>query len=101
MLDHIVLFKLRDGIEKEAVEELHSEFLGLEDKIPGIVSITGGTDVSTEGKNQGYTLGFVVRFEDANARDKYLPHPAHRCFVEKHVRPIIRDALVLDYEVGA
>jgi hypothetical protein len=40
-----------------------------------------------------------VRFTDKAALDGYLPHPAHRDAVERLIRPIIEDVLVVDYEV--
>ena len=39
---------------------------------------------------------FQLTFDDAKARDEYLPHPAHKAFGEKH-GPIIADAVVVDY----
>jgi hypothetical protein len=51
---------------------------GLQQKIPGILSITFGADNSPEGLQKGFTHAFSVDFTDAAARDAYLPHPEHQ-----------------------
>ena len=37
---------------------------------------------SPEGKNLGFTHVYMLTFEDAAARDAYLPHPDHAKFGE-------------------
>ncbi len=78
---------------------MYENFIGLKNKIPGIISITGGTDISNEGKNQGYDYGFVVRFEDIEARDNYLPHPEHKKLIGQFIAPVIEEALVFNYKI--
>ena len=55
-----------------------------------------GTDVSVEGKSEGFTHCFMVTFADDKARDTYLPHAAHKEFVTL-VGPRIEKVLVVDY----
>ncbi len=75
MIRHVVLLKLRDTADAAfifvALKNLQSQILG-------IVSITTGIDQSPEGLQRGFTHGFTVDFENAAARDAYLPHPAHQ-----------------------
>ena len=78
MIRHVVLFKLKSGIEAKAVEHVFSALKDLVHKIPGIVSISTGHDNSPEGLQRGNTHGFTVEFENAAARDAYLPHPDHK-----------------------
>ena len=78
MIRHIVLFKLKSGIESKAVDHVFSALKDLTDKIPCIISISAGRDNSPEGLQRGNTHGFTVDFTNAAARDVYLPHPAHQ-----------------------
>ena len=54
------------------------------------------TDISVEGKADGFTHGFVVTFETEKGREVYLPHPAHQEFV-KLVGPRVEKVLVFDF----
>ncbi len=78
MIRHVVLFKLKFGVDAEFVGQVFSALTDLQTKIPGIVSISTGQDNSPEGLQRGHTHGFTVDFETAAARDAYLPHPAHQ-----------------------
>lgn len=93
---HVVLFKFKDEVTPEQVEEVVAAFAALPGKIDTIVAFEHGTDVSVEQKAQGFTHAFVVTFKDAAGRDTYLPHPAHQEFV-KLVGPRIENVLVFDF----
>jgi hypothetical protein len=60
------------------VTEIFDALKALQNKMPGIVSISAGQDNSPEGLQRGYTHGFTVDFVNAAARDAYLPHPEHQ-----------------------
>ena len=100
MVEHIVLLKLKSDVTEVQLEILSNALLGMADEIPGIDSITAGTNNSPEGKSQGYAYGFIVRFADEAARDAYLPHPFHRQVAGEHIRPLVEDVLVFDYTVS-
>ena len=76
-IQHIVLFKIKPEVTTEEVTELFRLLAQLQQLIPGITYFAGGAYSSPEGLNQGYTHGFVMTFENVNARDAYLPHPEH------------------------
>jgi len=99
MLKHMVLIKFKEGTTEGQIKELHENVLQLKENISGITSISGGSDVSAEKMNHDFTYGFVMEFKDSKARDDYLPHPAHQSLVEKYVRPVAADVLVLDYNI--
>jgi lysophospholipase L1-like esterase len=82
LIRHVVLFKFRDDVQQTAIDEIVTAFGELPDKIDQIIDYEAGTNVSPEQLDQGYTHVFVVTFRDAAARDAYLPHPAHKAFVE-------------------
>ena len=79
---HIVLFKFKDTVDDAQVEEVVSEFANLKNQISEIADYEAGTNVSPENLDQGFTHCFVVTFNSIADRDAYLPHPAHKKFVE-------------------
>ena len=95
-LRHVVLFAFRDDASFEDVDAIVTGFAALPAAIPGITSYEWGTNVSPEGLNDGFTHCFTLTFEQAEDRDAYLVHPAHRRFVET-LKPCLAKSLVLDY----
>ncbi len=79
---HIVLFKFKDDVEKAKVEEIVTAFGELKNQISEIAEYEAGTNVSPENLEQGFTHCFVVTFKTIADRDAYLPHQAHKKFVE-------------------
>jgi hypothetical protein len=75
MIRHVVLCRFRKDADVAAV---FAAITALQQKIPGILSISCGKDNSPEGLQKGFTHGFTVDFIDATARDAYLPHPDHQ-----------------------
>ena len=97
MVEHIVLLKLKSDVYEAQLDTMSDALISMSDEIPGIESITFGTNHSPEGKSQGYEFGFIVRFTDEAARDTYLPHPYHKKIAGEHIRPLVDDVLVFDY----
>jgi len=95
-LRHVVLFKFKPEVTKAQVQEVVDAFAALPKKIDTIKEFEAGTDVSVEGKSEGFTHGFVVTFADEKGREIYLPHPAHKEFVTL-VGPRVEKVLVFDY----
>lgn len=98
-LRHVVLFKFKESAGKETVAKLVEEFRGLPKKIPGIVEFEYGVNNSPEGLNEGLTHCFLVTFKSEKDREVYLPHPAHKAFVEQ-LMPHLEKAVVVDYFVS-
>lgn len=98
MIEHLVLFKLKPGTTEAQIKTLTDALLSMKSQIPGILEISAGVNNSPEGKDQGFNFGLLVRFEDAAARDGYLPHPVHVQTGKDHIRPLVEDVLVLDFE---
>ena len=95
-LRHVVLFKFKDGAAPEKIKAVEDAFAALPGKIPQIQAYEWGVDCSVEGKAQGFTHCFLVTFDDAVGREAYLPHPAHKAFVEL-LKPSLDKVLVIDY----
>ena len=96
LLRHMVLFKFKDTSSKEDVQTAIDAFRALPSKIKEISDFEWGTDVSPEGKAQGFTHCFFVTFKTEKDRDAYLPHEAHLAFI-KVAGPHIDKVLVVDY----
>lgn len=98
-VQHVVLFRFKEGADPGRVHSVVRDFAQLPSRIPGIVGYQWGTNNSPEGLDKGFTHAFVVTFESLAARDAYLPHPEHQKFVES-VQPILDAAFVSDFEVA-
>ena len=96
VLRHVVAFTFKDDVTSERQTQAIADFMDLKNQIPGIISFEGGKDVSVEGFTKGLTHCFTVTFKDQDARDAYIPHPAHLKLVDKN-KPLMTDLLVLDY----
>lgn len=98
---HIVVFKYKPGTTPDQIRQVTEAFRDLRTKIPGITAFEDGVNNSPEGKNLGFTHVYQMTFEDAAARDAYLPHPEHAKFGQLLGKlGIVADAFVVDYSTG-
>jgi hypothetical protein len=93
---HVVFFKFKEGTSTQKIAEIEREFAALPGAIPQITGFEWGTNISPEGHDKGYTHCFLVTFADEAGRDAYLPHPAHKRFVDIAL-PHIEEVHVIDY----
>jgi len=98
MLRHVVLFKFKDSSSPADIEKILAEFATLPKKIPQIAAFEWGTNNSPEGLADGFTHCFFISFASEKDRDDYLPHVAHKAFVDV-VKPHLDKVLVVDYWV--
>lgn len=96
VLRHVVLFKFKDSATEADIQKIVEAFKELPNEIGGILDFEWGTNVSPEGLSNGFTHCFLVTFVDEEARDAYLPHPAHEAF-GGIVGPHLDKVLVVDY----
>lgn len=96
VLRHMVLYKFKDGLAPAKIQEVVDAFAGLPKKIETIIGFEHGTNVSKEGKSEGFTHCFVVTFRDEKGVATYLEHPAHQDYIQ-----VVRDkrdkVVVFDY----
>lgn len=98
---HIVVFKYKSDATPEQIKEVTEAFKALKNKIPGIISFEYGVNNSPEKLNKGFTHIYLLTFEDAAARDAYLPHPEHKKFGELLGRlKVLEEPFVVDFEVS-
>ena len=95
-LRHVVLFKFKEEADQAAIKKIETAFAGLAETIPEISDFEWGLNNSPEGLDKGFTHCFFVSFNDEAARERYLPHPDHKAFVDL-LGPVLDDVLVFDY----
>lgn len=84
MINHVVLFKLKDYPEeekKQIIVELISLLNGLKEKIEEIKYIEVGQNYELNAKS--YDLCLLSHFENLNDLDKYRVHPEHLKVVKR------------------
>jgi hypothetical protein len=96
LLRHVVLFKFKSSSDSTEIKKVEDAFRALPSKIKEVVAFEWGTNNSPENLNQDYTHCFFVSFKSEKDRDVYLPHPAHKKFVDI-LRPHLDKVLVVDY----
>ena len=96
MIDHLVLFTLKDDASQQDEEDVIRTFRELGSKIPNLVDFSIGKNFSE--RSRGYTHGLFARFHTRDDLQAYLKHPDHLSAVEK--LEVIQEGqrLVVDYE---
>ena len=95
-LQHVVCFKFKATATAQDIKKVEQAFQGLKQKIPQIVSLEWGTNVSKEKKDKGFTHCFILAFKSEKDRDAYIVHPEHKAF-GKIVGPVLDDVFVIDF----
>jgi hypothetical protein len=95
-LQHVVCFKFKATASAQDIKKVEAAFRELKPKIPLIVSLEWGTNVSKEKKDKGFTHCFVLTFKSEKDLDTYVTHPEHKAF-GKIVGPLLDDVFVIDF----
>lgn len=93
---HVVCFKFKDDATKDQVAGIEKAFGELAKQVDTITGYEWGTNVSPENHAQGFTHCFIVSFKDKKGLEAYLPHKAHKAFVEK-LLPSLDKVFVIDF----
>lgn len=95
MVDHLVLFAVKEEASSDEVEDLLSSIRALKDKVDSVVDLSVGEDFS--GRSGEYTHALFARFEDRDGLREYAEHPNHLEVVEK-LEERTTGRIVVDYE---
>ena len=98
MINHVVLFKLKDYPEQEKIEiiaELISSIKSLKDKIKEAKYIEVGANHELEAKS--YDLALISHFENADDLEIYRVHPDHQK-VFKRICEVTVSRAAVDFE---
>jgi phosphoribulokinase len=98
-LRHIVLFGFAEGTSAQTIADVARRFGDLKSLVPDVLSFEWGQNCSREGLDRGHSHAFVLTFPSEAARDVYLPHSAHKAFVD-WVEPHLSSVTVIDYWVN-
>lgn len=95
MLRHVVLVKFKEGIDKsESGSRLKERLLDLEPKIPELIKMDAGINLSESLNACDFAL--VADFENENDLNSYRSHPDH-IQVLNFLRKITSEIKVVDY----
>ena len=99
MFSHIVIF-WTDPAQPKAADELVSGAHKLLAPIPGVTQFHIGKMVGSSRPvvDQTYQVALNLIFPNKQAQDDYQAHPQHLEFVTKYVKPLVKKALVYDFE---
>jgi hypothetical protein len=95
-LKHAVFFKFKEEASAEEVKAIEEAFAALPQQIDTIKAFEWGINNSPEKHDDGFTHCFMVTFDSEEGRAKYLPHAAHKAFVEV-LLPVLDKVRVLDF----
>ena len=104
MIRHCVFVKFRADVSSDQRAEIYTELNALVGQIDGLLSADFGANVSPEGLAKGFNDGFIMDLVDAEARDRYLVHPAHQAAGAKLVAALdggLDGLIVFDLELAA
>lgn len=99
MIKHIVLFRFTDESTADQRTALLDELDGFPQRFPDMQRWTMGVNRSS--RDDRFTHGFVVEFEDEQRLENYLRSDAHESFVRERFRPIIAERAIVSYEYDA
>ena len=103
MIRHCVFVKYRADVSRAQRDAIYTELELLIPKIPGMLSVEAGPNVSPEGLGKGFDEGFFAEFNDARVRDAYLVDADHQALGARLVSLAeggLDGILVFDLDVG-
>lgn len=98
MINHIVLFKLKDYSSEEkqsVIAEMKSLLEGLNGKIDELKFIEVGVNYELESKS--YDLALITHFNSIEGLDKYRIHPEHKKVIARFAEFNL-DRAAVDFE---
>lgn len=97
MINHVVLFKLKDYPKEEKaqiISELKNLLEGLKDKIGEVKFIEVGTNYELQAKS--YDIALLSHFENIEDLNAYRVHPEHLKVVER-IKETTSERAAVDY----
>lgn len=97
MVKHMIIWHLKDGIDKDAVsQDIKVSLEGLVGKIDGLREMKILTEKLTSSSGD---IMMDSLFESDDALKNYQKHPLHVEIANSKVRPFVDTRLSFDYEV--
>lgn len=98
MTRHYGMFQFKQDVTNDKIINCFETMKAMVGKIPGLLDMEYGPYDSSEGLNEGFTHGFIMTFENPEAREAYLPHPIHED-VKDLIFPTLERVVVFDFNV--
>jgi hypothetical protein len=101
MIRHSVYFKFRPETDAASRAQHITDFAALPGKISAIAGYEAGAVFAGPDAKGGaeFDVAHQVLFHDRDGLEAYIPHPAHREFIDRN-RSIWEHVLVVDAEIG-
>lgn len=93
---HVVLFKFKEQTTKEQILTLKNEIFKQKGNVAGLLEISFGEDFT--GRSKEYTHAEVAVFEDRKSLEGFNKSAYHQQLIATHIKPILEEILVLDYQ---
>jgi len=94
MLKHIVMFRMKSAEREKHLSELKDRLQALKNKIPEVLHLETGLNISTS--PSAFDLVLVTDFNDEKALNTYREHSEHQKVV-KFIRETVDEISVVDY----
>ncbi|KAF9126786.1 hypothetical protein BGW39_006355 [Mortierella sp. 14UC] len=95
---HTVLFKIKEESSDDKAQEMMAAIAAFQSQHPELIqSMHSGVDKSAQ--TQGFSYSFTMIFKNKQDLDTYLASEAHTQFAHTIGYPLIKDAIVVDYEI--
>ena len=78
MILHCVFCDFEAGTDEHEKESLITELADFAANLDGVLGCEFGPNLDFEGKSERYDWGFVIRFTDRLAAERYAAHPTHQ-----------------------
>jgi hypothetical protein len=95
MVEHIVMWRMKDENKAENTAEMISKLRSLKDKVWVIRALRAGTDFN--GGDNAYDVGLSVTLNSRADLEIYQKHPEHQR-VGEFVRSVTTERAVVDFE---
>jgi hypothetical protein len=103
MIAHLVLFRLKPGLDTQARDELANALTRAARDIPSIRQARVGSRITTGRSYEqlmraDYPFAAILEFDDVNGLRAYLDHPVHEQLAHTFFA-CVEDALMYDFEL--
>jgi len=95
---HVVVFYLKKDAPKDEADALVADAHELLQKIPSVRALRAGkpAEMATPGMaKKDYSAALCVLFDDADGLNAYLKHPMHLKYVDKHLKNVDPEKLLV------
>ena len=98
---HLVLFRTTAGVPEERLAKVRGLFYACLEECAGLERVFAGPNISASTFGAGWNLAVLMLFSSVDARDQFLPHPAHKRIGEETGAGFYEQLVVYDMPIRA